>query len=158
MHPAHFFKYNTADTAKKVLATQKVRWNSPLNFNDPFDCFFSLEPKFDLSQFVQKHLERFLDLLFQENEPNLHLENPYSEVLLSMRSQVKNHSREEWKKILRLVFGGKKEFIDALCIYQRQMWRTEMANYRLFCVCETNDNLLLWSHYADEHKGVVFQF
>lgn len=33
-----------------------------------------------------------------------------------------------------------------------------MADYRVFCVCEINDNLLLWAHYTDEHKGVAFQF
>lgn len=158
MHPAHFFKYYTADTAKIVLATQKVRWNSPLNFNDPFDCFFSLEPKFELSQFVQKHQECFLDLLFQENEPNLNLLNPYAEVLLDMRREAKNSSREEMKKTLGFVFGDHLKNIDALCASERARWKREMANYRLFCVCETNKNLLLWAHYANEHKGAVFQF
>ena len=158
MHPAHFFKYCTANTAKIVLTTQKVRWNSPLNFNDPFDCFFSLEPKFDLSQFVQKYQENFLDLLFQKEEPKLNPQNVYAEALLAMRHEAKSASREKLKQMLGFVFGGKKESLDALCVNQREMWRKEIVNYRLFCVCEKNDNLLLWSHYADEHKGAAFQF
>jgi hypothetical protein len=39
----------------------------------------------------------------------------------------------------------------------RLEWRARMANYRLFCVCEGRDNLLLWAHYADSHKGVAFE-
>jgi len=69
MHPTHFFKYNTASVAKIVLATGRVRWSSPLLFNDPFDCYFSLEPKFDFSACKEKHCERFLDLMFQVEEP-----------------------------------------------------------------------------------------
>ena len=158
MRPSHFFKYNTAKVAKIVLATQKVRWNSPLNFNDPFDCFFSLEPKFDLSQLFQKHQERFLNLVFQENEPNLNPQNPYAEVLLDMRREAKNTPREEMKKMLGFTFGYHRKVLDVLCASERERWKREMANYRLFCVCETNDNLLLWLHYSDEHKGAVFQF
>ncbi len=69
MHPTHFFKYYTASVAKIVLATGRVRWSSPLLFNDPFDCYFSLEPKFDFSACKEKHCERFLDLMFQVEEP-----------------------------------------------------------------------------------------
>ena len=29
---------------------------------------------------------------------------------------------------------------------------------RIFCVTEENDNLLMWAHYADEHKGAVMKF
>ena len=36
-------------------------------------------------------------------------------------------------------------------------WRAQLPTYRILCVCEAVDNLLLWSHYADQHKGVVFQ-
>lgn len=31
-----------------------------------------------------------------------------------------------------------------------------MDNF-VFCVTEEFDNLLMWSHYADEHKGLVFK-
>lgn len=156
--PLHFFKYYTAHVAKIVLSTRRVRWNSPLNFNDPFDCFFSIEPKFDLSLVVQKHQDRFLNLLLQDKEPNLHPENPYSEVLIEMRRVAKKIPLEELKKMLSLVFVGHDKLIEALCVRTRENWRRTMAEYRLFCVCETNDNLLLWAHYTSNHTGAVFQF
>ena len=28
----------------------------------------------------------------------------------------------------------------------------------MFCVSETHDNILMWSHYADDHKGAVIEF
>jgi hypothetical protein len=38
MNPGRFFKYATANVGKINLRTQTIRWNSPLNYNDPFDC------------------------------------------------------------------------------------------------------------------------
>ncbi|MGA2278793.1 MAG: hypothetical protein ABSG80_00665 [Verrucomicrobiota bacterium] len=91
MHPSHFYKYHTASVAKIVLATQKVRWNSPLNFNDPFDCFFSLDPKFDISQMVEKRRERFLDLMTQDKEPDFDPRNPYISYLIAVVRPVCPH-------------------------------------------------------------------
>jgi hypothetical protein len=33
-----------------------------------------------------------------------------------------------------------------------------MADTSIFCVSETRDNLLMWSHYAENHTGVVIKF
>ena len=33
-----------------------------------------------------------------------------------------------------------------------------MKASRVFCVTEEHDNLLMWAHYAKDHKGVVIKF
>ena len=43
----YFYKYVTAKVAKIVLATRKLRWSSPLLFNDPFDVTQELRLNFD---------------------------------------------------------------------------------------------------------------
>ena len=41
----------------------------------------------------------------------------------------------------------------------RQHWRDKLLpGLRVFCVSEERDNLLMWAHYAQEHKGAVFEF
>ena len=42
-----FYKYVTAKVAKIVLTTRKLRWSSPLLFNDPFDVTQDLRLNFD---------------------------------------------------------------------------------------------------------------
>jgi hypothetical protein len=42
-----FYKYMTARTARIVLSTRKLRWSSPLMFNDPFDVTQELRLNFD---------------------------------------------------------------------------------------------------------------
>jgi len=158
MRPDHFFKYYNAHVAKLVLSSQKVRWNSPLNFNDPFDCYFSIEPKFDIAKVSQKHRERFLDLMSQESEPSFEPSNSFVPFLTGLRKVVKGASREKLRDLLGSVSDEYAPGFEALCTSQREIWKKEMAAYRLFCVCETKDNLLLWATYAANHTGVAFQF
>lgn len=37
------YKYASLKTAKKILSNECVMLNSPKNFNDPYDCDFSIE-------------------------------------------------------------------------------------------------------------------
>ena len=32
-----FYKYMSAETARIILANRRLRWSSPILFNDPFD-------------------------------------------------------------------------------------------------------------------------
>ncbi len=36
-------------------------------------------------------------------------------------------------------------------------WHTFRQNLRVFCVSEINDDLLMWAHYSDCHRGAVFK-
>ena len=42
-----FYKYTTAKTTEIILATRKLRWSSPLQFNDPFDVTQELRLNFE---------------------------------------------------------------------------------------------------------------
>jgi len=158
MHPEHFFKYYTAEVAKIVLATSRIRWSSPLRFNDPFDCYFSMGPKFDVAASKEKLCERFLNVVYQKEEPAFvpgHRFVPQLKAFrriaaLKKRAEVRGLFLEAWPEMVR----GIEQISEA----ERLKWQNEMADYRLFCACEINDNLLLWSHYTASHTGVAFQF
>src|SRR2546426_7863251 len=56
--PTRFFKFCTAKVAKLNLSTRRLRFSSPLRFNDPFDCYFS--PRFSnlcqsVAEFEKRH-------------------------------------------------------------------------------------------------------
>jgi hypothetical protein len=157
-HPTHFFKYCTAKVAKIILATSKVRWSSPVLFNDPFDCYFSLEPKVDLAACKDEHRERFLDVIFQEQEPAFVSGNPLVPEIRKLREMAQRENRGEMARRFDLVYPRIVKGVEALSLEERKIWEQQSRDYRLFCVCEINDNLLLWSHYTACHTGVAFQF
>jgi hypothetical protein len=157
-HPTHFFKYCTANVAKIVLSTTRVRWSSPVLFNDPFDCYFSLEPKVDLAACRDEYRERFLDVIFQEQEPAFVSGNPLVPQIRKLRKMAQGETREEMASRFDVVYPSIVKGVEALSREEREVWEQQSRDYRLFCVCEINDNLLLWSHYAACHTGVAFQF
>jgi hypothetical protein len=158
MHPTHFFKYYTASVAKIVLATGRVRWSSPLLFNDPFDCYFSLEPKFDFAACKEKHCKRFVDLMFQPEEPAFAPGNRFVPQLKAFREIAHTKGRAEMGNIFREFYPEMVRLLEATSEYVQASWQRQIADYRLFCVCEINDNLLLWAQYTACHTGAVFQF
>ncbi len=38
-----------------------------------------------------------------------------------------------------------------------QWWQRALPYLRVFCVSTVKDSILMWSHYADYHKGIVFK-
>jgi hypothetical protein len=158
MHPDHFFKYYTAEVAKIVLATSRVRWSSPLRFSDPFDCYFSMGPKFDVEAAKEKLCERFLDLVFQEGEPAFVPGHRFVPQLQAFRRIASGKERTEIRGFFLEAWPEMVRGIETLSEEERLKWQAEMGDYRLFCVCEINDNLLLWANYTASHTGVAFQF
>jgi len=41
---------------------------------------------------------------------------------------------------------------------ERQQIVAQFENTSLFCITRSRDNLLMWAHYADQHRGVVLGF
>ncbi|HEX6901987.1 MAG TPA: DUF2971 domain-containing protein [Thermoanaerobaculia bacterium] len=39
-----------------------------------------------------------------------------------------------------------------------QLYFHQMYSYGLYCLSETFDNILMWSHYADNHQGFCLEF
>ena len=153
---SHFFKYTTYETAKRVIETQKFRWSSPVTFNDPFDHQSSLMLNFTLEEFGERLIEASERLVFSEVVPNI-TPTDLSELMMSVRPEIDRRSREEVVNMIRRgsmacaaeLFNG----FDSLNTAVQQV----LCHSRVFCVSEVNDNVVMWSHYADQHRGVVFK-
>ena len=51
-------------------------------------------------------------------------------------------------------FGDLRENLHT---HYLQFWQKALPCLRVFCVSEVKDSVLMWSHYADYHKGIVFK-
>lgn len=40
--------------------------------------------------------------------------------------------------------------------YYDQTWRRTKRQWRVVCLSEVPNNILMWSHFTESHKGVVF--
>ncbi len=133
--PTKFYKYRSLDGSgakyvEESVFQHKFFFDSPNNFNDPFDCLprFSFEgTKLSRIEYLTqwfKHVERVSD-------------------------------KEARLRALEMEITGQKPDLD----YLFDMYRAgPVTKLPMYCVSEVCDNILMWSHYASNHTGVCLEF
>lgn len=77
--------------------------------------------------------------------------------LMLLRSARDRLSKEEITSELHLGFKEGAEILSARLQNFSNFWNKFMEEHRVFCITELHDNILMWSHYSDNHKGAVIQ-
>lgn len=158
--PAQFYKYTSAETAVKILESSTFRYSSPLLFNDPFDVQIGLHFDFDVTQLPEKVWGRIERLVLQQERPVFPESSYMGQSIAFMWDKKSTHGfpREDMRSI---TLPGLSALVSGLIELQAQvqnLWRQNfLPRLRVFSVSENKDNLLMWSHYAKDHTGVVFE-
>lgn len=139
--PDKFYKYRpmndatAVERAEEIVLGNKIYFAGPTTFNDPFD----LKPAYSLAATQEKQREDFLRLS-RKFHPLL----------------TEDEHAAEADKVMR---GGlSPENIEATTRVIQGMLRQVLSNVGVFCVSTKRDEILMWSHYADAHKGVCLEF
>jgi hypothetical protein len=142
---ACFYKYVTSDVAKIILNTLKVKCSSPILFNDPFDSQIEIQHDVvsaeDLIKRTTGECCKILQPLLKNNDVNRAHELVYKKI--SADTSFVKDRQIAFERFYADVNEKISDFIK---------------DDRIFCVSEKMDNLLMWAHYSDEHKGAVIQF
>lgn len=164
-YPKHnrenFFKYTSAEAAIKILESSSVIYRSPLQFNDPFDIQSGLHFDFDiesLPDIIWNEIERLVE---QDKAPGVSTTGPFGILVHNIWAMKQAHSfpKEDLKTVTRPpLIKLKNVAITTQQQYQKHWWENFLPRLRVFCVSETKDNLLMWSHYSKDHTGVVLEF
>jgi len=157
-----FFKYYTAEAAKLTLEHCSRKWSTPLCFNDPFDNQFDLHFEDPSEQLAQRLVDQFHQIIDSPAplRPNQfgHL-TPIVEMIRQVRRA--NPGFQYTKEELAYLREGQIESMNRVIAIDPQAnaeIRKVMADTTVFCLSETYDNLLMWSHYAHNHTGAVVKF
>jgi hypothetical protein len=129
--PSVLFRFLSFQRAKEILTSSSIYLCAPSAFNDPFDC--RLRPSFEGSRDEFRSVGA---LLAKQMHPGI--------------------SRTKRKQMVR---GARSklnwEFFES--IYSA--WEQEMLNNSgMVCLTERSDDILMWSHYGDNHAGVCLGF
>jgi len=146
------------DTAKIVLQTGRLRWQSPCQFNDVNEMqrMPRLEPEFNEGWLI--YTRTLVDLIYNKNVVDFTAYSPWTQQILLQILQLKisKYSEEDaLKNIDKKIPTCKSE------IGNRLRKTTEFKNdgtLRCFCLSEDENNATMWAHYGDVHKGCMFGF
>lgn len=135
------YRYQPFQKFYESICHEALTFSDPASLNDPFDCRTLVS-----SDSTKEERERFLKNL---------KENPSSE---------SEHKREEFiesvDKDLNSGFHHKKlefhsHYIDRL---EEILKNHAKKTLGILCLSEYRDHILMWSHYAEYHKGICIEF
>jgi hypothetical protein len=141
------FRYYRAEHALAVLNDLEIRTSIPNTLNDPFE----LSPNIDPSQFSQKRLEAFLrnDYNISDAYEREARERGFASKKIFKRWYLKDVPRRASQllpKVPKNVEKVRQNFAD-----------TFSKHWRLICASLIADSILMWSHYAANHTGIVVE-
>jgi hypothetical protein len=156
----YFYKYRSAKAAIEILGKLEVCCSSPTIFNDPFDTMIELRLGFDSADFQK--------LLWERYQHVIHSEPDYSCPRTTKLGYLINYFRENPDRLGPVVHFEEvsskfanidsKATADRILSESNAIWMDYLQNERIFCMSETYDEILMWSHYADHHRGAVIEF
>lgn len=158
LHPRLFYKYMSADTAALVLHHSRLRWSSPLIFNDLSE--FQRMPRFEPSmgaslEALPAHLRRIASGELVIDEARL---APHTRLLLSLvrAGQAAGLPQNTTPDALSREVARADETVEATL--REVMPALGLETVRILCVTPAFDNEAMWANYAQNHSGCVLGF
>lgn len=119
-----------------MLVDQMLHFSHPHNVNDPWDCrpWFDYRPMLETPEKREAMITAFRSLLPQET-----LDDPRRPILENL---IRTNNAMLRAHIEKFSLGLAKQ----------------ISTRRIYCLTPFPDNTLMWSHYADDHKGICLEF
>jgi len=137
--PYTLFKYRSLATEEdrkytsEIFLKNEVWFPTPASFNDPFDCQFVLKSEASREEkmsFFREYLKWRYRLSDAQAEHRTK----------KMFSPTRRSELADWER------------------QRLQDIRDTRNRIGVFCLTEVSDDILMWSHYADQHRGICLEF
>ncbi len=142
------FRYFDAAGGLATLISKKMRFASPLRFNDPFELTPRVEKPPDTLMLERLHAPHIIEEYFcsvgsKEGLSREDSQKRYIEEELPKRFDRLRSDAGWSERALKLRWDNIGIFADS---------------FRLLCCSHREDSILMWSHYAERHRGLVIEF
>lgn len=142
--PKKLYKYRAFNVwTLRCLTEAEVRYTQPSSFNDPMDCNPTIEvdlKRAPLEKLYYRLLLRRLETQKAADEVNYlrHMSSEYGD--FETDPKVEDY-------LVRMLAREIKDEIDA-----------ELGTTGVLALSATWSSALMWSHYADEHRGICIEY
>lgn len=162
--PSTIFRYRKCnESSLNALLENKLYFSTPNMFNDPYDClvysdFNKIKSEIEMVGDAITN-NQFINIILQAKNA-CNFPPQMSKSLIDTFTSYKDDEISELLKKVNIEFYDKNKEK-----YLRNAQRTDEAlkyyhnkEARMACLAEEKDNILMWSHYADSHKGFVIEY
>ncbi|ASU24132.1 hypothetical protein CCZ37_16615 [Vibrio qinghaiensis] len=126
----NLYKYVTPESIDIILRNSSIKITNPSEFNDPLDC----------------------------NVPEFEVDSKILKKIFTKNSGVTKHEISDLSSELDKSISELKSELEPLSKELTSAWEELIAQFRVLSLTEDSNNILMWSHYADDHKGAVIGF
>lgn len=162
--PPQIYKYTPLAGLKATLEHRSFKLSRPSDFNDPIDMYLQETIGQNMEEFLEDLKKEFHDYLVNgiKDRPS---HNPrYSGILNFMHQAIDRAPEDQKEKILEELLNTPTEHMydfDRLRKTNDEVTaaiNTAFSFDAVFCSTTDSNNLLMWAHYADHHRGAVIEY
>ncbi|TLU54662.1 MAG: DUF2971 domain-containing protein [Chlorobium sp.] len=156
--PKSIFKYRKVDIKSlKNLEEDTVWLADPINLNDPYDCAHTIDfPRLLQSPALSNKLiqEKGCDWnLSDDQKKSLAISpDPNSEL---MEIDLLGEPPEKRETVRDSFLSDIKKRHEDLAVFSSKKFA---RNFKLCSFSERNDSIVMWAHYASDHKGFCIEY
>lgn len=161
--------YSNVEYAVDCIKKRRIHLDDPKTFNDPFDATFSCPryTSFDYDEDVGKTVENLIEYVINIPKGK---QTPHTPQILKHLIYCKTHLNyvavnQSKNKTLEDVFSSIQEksfsfeeFCETINEGFFETKRVMHLNCKISCFSEVWDSILMWSYYANCHRGVCIEF
>lgn len=152
-------KFCSRDSLLKILHGGKLLWSRPGRFNDPFDCqphFRMAENSTGIKLLLKKEFDRFLS----EEITSVSITNELGKLTCLLADGVKSGkiSREEVQQIHDQEVDDLATRSSNFLLKYRKNVVQMLNDNKVLCLSKAFNEVLMWSHYAENHYGALIIF
>ncbi|MBI4379259.1 MAG: DUF2971 domain-containing protein [Nitrospinae bacterium] len=138
--PQFLYRYRSiaSKNLDRTFTHNELYFSRPDQFNDPFDC----KTHFTFKGCNEKDIRKYFEVAFSIHQPNL------SD---SDRNTIIERLVNNYK-------SGNATFPQRMIDIVREKLPKSINTLRMLCLSEVYNDILMWSHYSDGHRGIVLQF
>lgn len=137
-YPKFIYKYKCYDRAIEIIKDDIIYVPQPAQLNDPFES----DIKIDLSE---------LNKLDIREEYVNHIINKF-------QFQIDDEKLNKIDLREHLFNKTIPDLIDSYIKHREELYFKDYSNYGILSLTDKYDDLVMWSHYSDMHKGVCVKF
>lgn len=124
-----------------ALKNEKIYLSNPYNFNDPYDSAFSID--------IEKFKEDIKKISKQKLKEQI-IDNKIREAGIDPNCV---NNKEIMYKDINIDMGIMDGFLDENQQFFYDYYVKNRIKFKVSCLSEIHDSILMWSHYANQHQG-----
>lgn len=153
--PESFYKYcKINDNTLNSLKNNNLFFSSIATFNDPFESAVSIQ-----NDKIEKEIcKKIIKLIKNKIDPNFNMSIDEISTLKDFILKIDKEERipkDVLEESIDLTKDSIKYKIDEITTY---LYTLSNINHRICCLSTVNNNIKMWSHYADDHKGFCLEY